>query len=174
MLGGAFDYLPALMAVSLLLVLAVRPTLRLLTVRRIQHAVPVRLLAGCLTAHLFALWLLHRIAWWLALAYLLGVNLYLLCQPRLAERRRRQRLAAKIDAEIRRLERIAAVNPEVARYHTALADACMEHGRYDEAVIEYQMAIALQPDRSAEERIKLQRALAAREAQRQAGRWTDG
>ena len=174
MLGGAFYHLPVLMAVSLMLVLAVRPTVRLLAVRRMQHAVPVRLLAGCLVAHLIVLLLLHRIAWWLALAYLLSVNLYLLCQPRLAERRRRQRAAAKIDAEIRRLERIAAVNPEVARYHTALADACLEHGRYDEAVLEYQMAIALQPDQSKGERVKLQRALAAREARRGAEHWMDG
>ncbi|MHB9109674.1 MAG: tetratricopeptide repeat protein [Armatimonadota bacterium] len=166
MLGDALYYGPLLMAVSLLSVLVIRPTMRLLAARRMRRAVPGRLLAGCLATHLIVLLLLHQVAWSLALAYLLAVNLYLLFAPRLAERRRQQRAAAKVDAAIARLERIAAVNPEIARYHIALADACLEHGRYEEAVIEYQMAIALQPVVNEEERRKLQRALAAREAQR--------
>lgn len=166
MWGDMIYHWPVFMAVSLMLVLAIHPTMRLLTARRMHREVPVRLLAGCLIVHLIVLLLLHQVAWWLALAYLLAVNTYWLCAPHLAERRRQQRAMAKVEAAIARLERIAAVNPEVARYHTALADACLEHGRYDEAVIEYQMAIALQPEYSRSEQIKLKRAIAAREARR--------
>jgi tetratricopeptide (TPR) repeat protein len=169
MFGEAIYLWPGLMTVCLLLVLAIRPAMRLLNVWWTDCALPDWQLACWLAGHLLVLLLCLYSAWWLACAYLLVVNGYWLFEPRIADRRRQRRAAAIVDAKIARLERIAAVNPEIAPYHAALADACMECGRYDEAIIEYEMAIALLPDHSRQARCKLQRAMTERKRGHQTG-----
>lgn len=154
-------------AIAIVLGLSIWPALRWyhawIRERVLGTAVAVCLCGGHVLV-LFFLYELHDSV--LFLVYLGALNALLLLEPSLSRRVPAHQLDGIHDHDIARYRQLITEHPEQGRFYTALADALMARREYDEAIANYELAVAYTPGACRTEQHKLKRARAARAAVR--------